>query len=75
MVEGKPFPTEFRAKAVRLCRMSGQTMAATARNLKVSNIAARMGPTDTHSRKKIPDGLNTIYLIMIYTHIYDMISQ
>ena len=39
MAKGKPFPPEFRAEAVRLYRMSGQTLAATARELNISTKA------------------------------------
>ena len=37
MAKGKPYPPEFRAEAVRLHRMSGRTIAATAKEIGVSN--------------------------------------
>ncbi len=37
MPKGKPYPPEFRAEAVRLHRMSGRTMAATAREIGVTD--------------------------------------
>jgi len=37
MPKGKRFPPEFRAEAVRLYRMSGQTQTAVARELGVSS--------------------------------------
>jgi len=36
MAKGKPYPPEFRAEAVRLQRMSGRTIAATAKEIGVS---------------------------------------
>ena len=36
MPRGKPFPPEFRQEAVRLYRVSGQSMAAVARELGIS---------------------------------------
>jgi transposase len=37
MAQGKPFPPEFRAEAVRLYRMGGKTLAETAREIGVSD--------------------------------------
>ncbi len=37
MAQGKPFPPEFRAEAVRLYRMGGRTLAETAREIGVSD--------------------------------------
>lgn len=36
MPKGKPYPPEFRQEAVRLYRVSGQSMAAVARELGIS---------------------------------------
>ncbi|MFZ3063097.1 MAG: transposase [Actinomycetota bacterium] len=36
MSKGKPFPPEFRSEAVRLYRMSGQSIASVARELNIS---------------------------------------
>lgn len=41
MAKGKPFPEEFRAEAVRLHRISGRTLAATAAEIGVSVNALR----------------------------------
>lgn len=37
MAQGKPYPPEFRAEAVRLYRMGGRTLAETAREIGVSD--------------------------------------
>lgn len=37
MAKGKPYPPEFRAEAVRLHRMSGRPLAATAKEIGVSD--------------------------------------
>jgi Transposase. len=37
MAQGKPYPPEFRAEAVRLHRMGGRTLAETAREIGVSD--------------------------------------
>lgn len=37
MAQGKPYPPEFRAEAVRLYRMGGRTLADTAREIGVSD--------------------------------------
>jgi transposase len=36
MAKGKPFPPEFRAEAIRLYRMSGGSLAATAAEIGIS---------------------------------------
>jgi transposase-like protein len=36
MAQGKTYPPEFRAEAVRLYRMGGRTLAGTARKIGVS---------------------------------------
>ncbi len=59
MAKGKPYPPEFRAEAVRLHRMSGRTIAETAREIDVNSWTLSRWVKQAEIDEGKADGLTT----------------